>query len=190
MSPGAQRRVFGVVQGLLECDKDSSPSVQNDRVFRLTMTGLEPLAARPIGASAKKRRAAKQVKGGATAFIIRPCTGVRLDARPGQGRPRGGVWPTAKLPRAQRNTRKSLQLSLELLFVLTTCPEYRRRPAPGLSAAPAEPLAARPIGASAKIRAKVYNFRWNWIFVVAIPRAQKSTTFAGIAFCADHMPRI
>ena len=47
----AQRRVFGVVQGLLEGDKDSSPSVQNDRVFRLTMTGLEPLAARPIGAS-------------------------------------------------------------------------------------------------------------------------------------------
>ena len=50
----AQRRVLGVVQGLLEGDKDSSPSVQNDRVFRLTVTGLEPLAARPIGASAKK----------------------------------------------------------------------------------------------------------------------------------------
>ena len=48
----AQRRVFGVVQGLLECDKDSSPSVQNDRVFRLTMTGLRLLATRPIGASA------------------------------------------------------------------------------------------------------------------------------------------
>ena len=27
------------------------------------------------------------------AFIICPCTGVRLDARPGQGRPRGGVHP-------------------------------------------------------------------------------------------------
>ena len=51
----AQRRVFGVVQGLLEGDKDSSPSVQNDRVFRLTMTGVGPLAARPIGASAKMR---------------------------------------------------------------------------------------------------------------------------------------
>ena len=35
----AQRRVFGVVQGLLESDKDSSPSVQNDRVFRFRMTG-------------------------------------------------------------------------------------------------------------------------------------------------------
>ena len=32
LSPGAQRRVFGVVQGRLERDKDSSPSVHNDRV--------------------------------------------------------------------------------------------------------------------------------------------------------------
>ena len=78
----AQRRVFGVVQGLLEGDKDSSPSVQNDRVFRFTMTGLEPLAARPIGASAKDAQAP---------------TG----ARPGQGRPRGGVWPQGQLARAQ-----------------------------------------------------------------------------------------
>ena len=43
----AQRRVFGVVQDLLEGDKDSSPSVHNNRVFRLTMTGLRLLAARP-----------------------------------------------------------------------------------------------------------------------------------------------
>ena len=109
----------------------------------------------------------------------------------------------------------------------------RRRPAPGpVRAAPAEPLAVRPIGASAKnsrsgppprshwppgqlaraqkipgqgrprgaigrqanwrerkkTRAKVYNLSWNWIFVVAIPRARKSTTFAGIAWCADRMP--
>ena len=49
-------------------------------------------------------------------LIARPCKGVRLDARPGQGRPRGGVWPTAKLPRAQKNTRESLQLVLELDF--------------------------------------------------------------------------
>ena len=104
------------------------------------------------------------------------CTGVRLDARPGQGRARAGVRrsrtaasaidaaaPTgarrlcgapaqacgaAKLPRAQKTRAKVVQLLLELLFC------WRN-----------------------SASAKVYNFRWNCFFAGAIPRAQKSCNF-------------
>ena len=101
----AQRRVFGVVQGLLEGDKDSSPSVQNDRVFRLTS-----VARRAAGAA---------------------------------GRQPGQRWVTA----------------------CHRTPVHRRRPAPGLSAALAEPPGDSPAGASAK----------------------KQATCPGIAWCADRM---
>ena len=167
-----------MVQGLLEGDKDSSPSVQNDRVFRLTMTGLEPLAARPIGASAIDARASDWTPGPvraapAQAFGQRPNCRERKEI-PGQGRPRGGVWPTAKLPRAQKNTRESLQLVLKLLGVLIA------RPCIGADRRP--PLMRRPRGAIGRKanwreRKKTSNFCWNWIFVGAIPRAQKSCNF-------------
>ena len=87
-------------------------------------------------------------------------------ARPGQGRARAGVWPMAKLPRAQKM--------------------QRRRPAPGpVRAAPAQAFGQWP---NCRERKKTRNFCWNWIFLVAIPRARKSTTFAGIA-CSPRSRR-
>ena len=145
----------------------------------------EPLAARPIGASAKKQATFAEIafllsqfrereslqlsleldfcwRNSASAkvynfrwnclsVIARPCTGA--DRRPAFRPPSRSHWPQGQLARAQKNTRESLQLSLELDFC------WRN-----------------------SASAKVCNFRWNWIFVGAIPRARKSTTFAGIGF--------
>ena len=126
-----------MVQGLLEGDKDSSPSVQNDRVGAI---------GRKANWRERKnaRRAANQVKGGrrpssrarakaptgARPGQGRPrgaigrkanwrerkrCTGVRLDARPGQGRPRGAIGHKANWRERKKTRAKVVQLVLELL---------------------------------------------------------------------------
>ena len=172
---------------------------QNDRVFRLTMTGLEPLAARPIGASAKKRAGLPtRSKVGARPVIICPCTGVRLDARPGQGRPRGAVrrsrtgasakkraGPAPCHPERSEGSLEWRKASPPLSPVTRSEGSWEmRRGGWGvtkilrfaqndrvfrLTMTGLEPLAARPIGASAKKHArKSCNLSWNWIFVLII----------------------
>ena len=96
------------------------------------MTGLRLLAARPIGASAKKRAGLPtRSKVGARPVIICPCTGVRLDARPGQGRPRGAVRRSRTGASAKKHARKSCNLSWNWIFVLIIrpCKGADRRPA-------------------------------------------------------------
>ena len=173
-------------------------------------------------------------------LIARPCTGVRLDARPGQGRPRGavrrsrtaasakkrakvvqlvlellgvliarpctgadrrpplmrrprgGVWPTAKLPRAQKNTRKSRATCPGIAWCADRTPVHRRptgRPARS-GPPPRRRLANGQTAASAKKHAqKSCNFCWNWIFVGAIPRAQKSCNFCWNWIFVGAIPR-
>ena len=131
--------------------------VQNDRVFRLTMTGLGPLAARPIGASAKKQATCPGIGWPSSHARAQAPTG----ARPGQGRPREAIGRKANWRERKKTRAKVVQLVLELLVC------WRN-----------------------SASAKVYNFRWNWIFAGAIPRARKSTTFAGIAVSNARMVKV
>ena len=123
-------------------------------------------------------------------LIARPCTGVRLDARPGQGRPRGGVWPTAKLPRAQKNTRKSRATCPGIGFLLAQFRERKSRATfAGIAwCADRTPVHRRPTGRPARSgppsrsREAKPNCRER-------KKARKSrATCPGIAWCADRTP--
>ena len=130
----------------LERDKDSSPSVQNDRVFRLTMTGLEPLAARPIGASA--RNSGRPPADGLSSHArAKAPTGARPFGRPRGAAGRQPGWrernrcsatkgPGVAQGQLERDKDSSPSVQNDRVFRLTMT---------GL-----EPLAARPIGASAR----------------------------------------
>ena len=89
--------------------------------LRFRMTGY--FASRLLPGAPQERRAVNQVKGGRRPVTTCPCKGVRLDARPGQGRPRGAAGRQ---------------------------PGWRERKKFPVRAALAEPPGDSPAGASAK----------------------------------------
>ena len=133
-------------------------------------------------------------------LIARPCKGA--DRRPPlMRRPRGGVWPTAKLPRAQKNKQLLLeldfccrnsasakvgQLSLELLVVLIA------RPCKGADRRPAFLFRSRQFGFASRLRVRAAGAAGRQSTAChrmpvqrrrpAGASAKKQATFAGIGF--------
>ena len=101
LSPGCIARCSRVVRACWY--KGRPPLMRAPRVQRNKQLVLEL-----VGRHHTPRMSQSLFSDGASAIDAAAPTG----ARPGQGRPRGGVWPTAKLPRAQKNK----QPLLELLF--------------------------------------------------------------------------
>ena len=165
-----------MVQGLLECDKDSSPSVQNDRVGAIGRKANWRERNRCSGADRRP------------AFRPRPR---RREAKPNcrerkKARKSRATFAGIGFLLAQFRERKSLQLLLELLGVLIACPckGADRRPA----------FRPRPRRCEAKPncreRKKARKSRATFAgigFLLAQFRERKSrATFAGIAWCADR----
>ena len=153
------------------------------------MTGLELLAARPIGASAIDAQAPGPVR----AALAEPPG----DSPAGASAKKQATCPGIGFLLAQFRERESLQLSLELLVPRGAAgrqPGWRERKKarraanqvkggrrPSSHARAKAPTGARPFGrprgavrrsrtgASAKMRAKVCNFRWNCLFPAEPP---------------------